>query len=102
MNTNPAIEPVDGALAVLEELKRQRTEGVRHLYIEDSTLAGLEKVLGADQTQQDVKNISARPVPEISQGRAVSFPQVEEVTPLQFKKSYRWSNPTPRPIIQSF
>ncbi|MAE53312.1 MAG: uracil-DNA glycosylase [Opitutae bacterium] len=93
MNTNPAIEPVDGALAVLEELKRQRTEGVRHLYIEDSTLAGLEKVLGADQTKQDVKNISARPVPEISQGRAVSFPQVEEVPPSTVQEKL--------PVVQS-
>ena len=101
MNTNPAIEPVDGALAVLEELKRQRTEGVRHLYIEDSTLAGLEKVLGQIRHNKMLKIfLLARFQKYRKPCRFI--PSSRKFLPLQFKKSYRWSNPTPRPIIQSF
>ena len=41
MNDSGLLELVDAALAVLEELKRQRTEGIRELYMEDSTLESL-------------------------------------------------------------
>ena len=46
MNDSFTMEPGDAALAVLDELKRQRSEGIRHLYMEESTLQGLENLLG--------------------------------------------------------
>ena len=46
MSDEDVIDPLDAASAVLEELKRQRTEGVRSLYMEDSTLESLENLLG--------------------------------------------------------
>ena len=45
MNDSFTMEPGDAALAVLDELKRQRSEGIRHLYMEESTLQGLEELI---------------------------------------------------------
>jgi uracil-DNA glycosylase family 4 len=65
MSEEAVIEPVDAALAVLEELKRQRMEGVRYLYMEDSTLQSLENLLGGskDPLPQPSRQPVA-PVPE--------------------------------------
>ena len=46
MSDSSTLDPVEASHAVLEELKRQRTEGVRHIYMEDSTIDGLERLLG--------------------------------------------------------
>ena len=61
------IEPAEAALAVLEELKRQRTEGIRELYMEDSTLESLEDLLGGSEKvppvpQRQVVSQVAEPV----------------------------------------
>ena len=56
MSDSVLIEPAEAALAVLEELKRQRTEGIRELYMEDSTLQSLEDLLGGSK--------EAPPVPQ--------------------------------------
>lgn len=45
MSISIRVDPVDAATAVLVELKRQRVEGVRHLYMEESTLNALEDLL---------------------------------------------------------
>lgn len=41
MNELDVVDPAEATFAILEELKRQRAEGVRHLYMEDSTLKNL-------------------------------------------------------------
>ena len=46
MNNSTEINPIDATIAVLDELKRQRAEGVRYLYMEDSTLHALGNLLG--------------------------------------------------------
>jgi len=61
MSMEIAIEPVDAVLAVLEELKRQRTEGIRELYIEDSTLQSLENLL-----------VGSKETPSVQQGQVVA------------------------------
>ena len=99
MSETGVIEPVEAALAVLEELKRQRTEGIRELYMEDSTLQSLEDLLGGsmgappDQQRQAVAQvaepaqdavasvveepISTSPLPKESQPK----PSVQAVNP---------------------
>ena len=65
MSDSGIIEPAEAALAVLEELKRQRTEGIRELYMEDSTLESLEDVLGGSkQTPQVPQRLEVSPVAE--------------------------------------
>jgi len=70
MSDSGLIEPVDAAFAVLEELKRQRTEGIRELYMEDSTLESLEDLLGGSKMstpvlqRQEVASV-AGPVPDV-------------------------------------
>jgi len=51
MNDSSTMEPAGAALAVLEELKRQRSEGTRHLYMEESTLQGLEELLAGGKKE---------------------------------------------------
>jgi uracil-DNA glycosylase family 4 len=51
MSDSISIDPAEAVLAVLGELKRQRTEGLRHLYLEDSTIEGLELLLGKDEKE---------------------------------------------------
>ena len=76
MSMETAIEPVDAALAVLEELKRQRTEGIRELYMEDSTLKSLEDLLGGLQETPPVPQRQVAPVAEPAQDAVASV--VEE------------------------
>ena len=69
MSDSGLIEPAEAALAVLEELKRQRTEGIRELYMEDSTLESLEDLLGGLEdtppvSQPQVVSEVAEPVPD--------------------------------------
>ena len=61
MSDSVLIEPAEAALAVLEELKRQRTEGIRELYMEDSTLQSLEHLL-----------VGSKEAPQIPQRQVVS------------------------------
>ena len=71
------IEPAEAALAVLEELKRQRTEGIRELYMEDSTLQSLEDLLrGAKQTSPVHQRQAVAPVAQSTQDAVASV--VEE------------------------
>ena len=74
MTMETAIEPVDAALAVLEELKRQRTEGIRELYMEDSTLKSLEDLLGGFK--------EAPQVPQRQVVSPVAEPAQDTVTPV--------------------
>ena len=54
MSDSGLIEPAEAALAVLAELKRQRTEGIRELYMEDSTLESLEDLFGGSKETSQV------------------------------------------------
>ena len=60
MSDSSTLDPVEASHAVLEELKRQRTEGVRHIYMEDSTIDGLERLLGSENGQE-TKNLQSVP-----------------------------------------
>jgi hypothetical protein len=60
MSDSISIDPAEAVLAVLGELKRQRTEGLRHLYLEDSTIEGLELLLGKEEKETENRNCTAR------------------------------------------
>ena len=47
----------EASLALLEELKRLRGEGLREIYLEEDTLLGLEKALGVPSVNK-AKGIS--------------------------------------------
>ncbi len=69
MSDSGIIEPAEATLAVLQELKRQRTEGIRELYMEDSTLQSLEDLLGESKeappvSQRQVVARVAEPAPD--------------------------------------
>jgi uracil-DNA glycosylase family 4 len=67
------IDPAEAALAVLEELKRQRTEGIRELYMEDSTLQSLEDLLGGSKAAPQVpQRLEVSPVAEPAQDAVAS------------------------------
>ncbi|MEL0005244.1 MAG: hypothetical protein VW643_05545, partial [Opitutales bacterium] len=77
MSDSGLIEPTEAALAVLEELKRQRTEGIRELYMEDSTLQSLEDLLGGSKAAPQVpQRLEVSPVAEPAQDAVASV--VEE------------------------
>ncbi len=76
MSVFTEIEPVDAALAVLEELKRQRSEGVRHLYIEESTLKSLENLLGGPKFQST--ELDGQPVVQVRESPANTDPLLVE------------------------
>jgi len=69
MSDSPVLEPTDAALAVLDELKRQRSEGVRSLYLEESTLVDLESLLGGQE--QDTA-LERQPIPTSPEKPAIS------------------------------
>ena len=75
MSDSRVLDPADAALAVLDELKRQRSEGVRSLYLEESTLVDLESLLGGQE--QDTA-LERQPVPTSPAKPAISenSPQV--------------------------
>ena len=92
MSESVTIEPVEATLAVLEELKRQRTEGVRHLYIEDSTLKSLEDLLGGSK--------QTLPVPQCKAVASVASPIQDAVAsivekPVSVEPSPKLSEPKP-------
>ncbi len=55
----------EGARAVLDELRRQREEGVEAVYLEEETLAGLQFALGSSEGDETVAVIpEAKPEPQ--------------------------------------
>ena len=96
MSEEAVIEPVDAALAVLEELKRQRMEGVRYLYMEDSTLQSLVNLLGESKnslpqpTRQPVATVAV-PTPD-----AVTSVMEEPVSIVPLPKASE-----PKPSVQA-
>ena len=97
MSDSSTLDPVEASHAVLEELKRQRTEGVRHIYMEDSTIEDLERLLGSENGKE-AKNL--QPVPESTTAevsaevqRISSAPTVEESQPASPKTSATETNP---------
>ena len=89
MSGDTLIDPADAALAVLEELKRQRTEGVRHLYMEESTLEGLAKLFAEPNNEVSTKQTplphtsDPEADPEPGPGNFTDMPRVEESSPLK-------------------
>jgi uracil-DNA glycosylase family 4 len=97
MSDSSTLDPVEASQAVLEELKRQRTEGVRHIYMEDSTIEDLERLLGSENGKE-AKNL--QPVSESTTAkvsaevhRVSSAPTVEESQPASPKTSATETNP---------
>ena len=60
MSDSPVLDAGEAALAVLDELKRQRSEGVRSLYLEESTLVDLESLLGGQEQDTALDRPSAQ------------------------------------------
>jgi len=97
MSDSFILDPVDASHAVLEELKRQRTEGVRHIYMEDSTIDELERLLGRE-IEKEPKNLQPVPepiTPKVSAEVQIvsSPPTVEESQPASPKTSATETNP---------
>ena len=97
MSDFSTLDPVEASHAVLEELKRQRTEGVRHIYMEDSTIDGLERLLGSENAQE-TKNLQSVPESTTAKVSAVvqrvsSAPTVEESQTVSPKTSATETNP---------
>jgi len=97
MSDSSTLDPVEASRAVLEELKRQRTEGVRHIYMEDSTIEDLERLLGIENGKEPKK---LQPVPEpttpkvsAAVQRVSSAPMVEEIQTASPKTSATVTNP---------
>jgi uracil-DNA glycosylase family 4 len=96
MSDSGLIEPAEAALAVLEELKRQRTEGIRELYMEDSTLESLEDVLGGSkQTSQVPQRLEVSPVAEPAQDAVASVVE-EPISTVPLPKASE-----PKPSVQA-
>ena len=97
MSDSSTLDPVEASQAVLEELKRQRTEGVRHIYMEDSTIDDLQRLLGSENGK-DTTNLQPVPepttvkVPSVVQ-RVSSAPTVEESQTVSPKTSATETNP---------
>ena len=92
MSDSILIEPAEAALAVLEELKRQRTEGISELYMEDSTLQSLEDILGGPKEAPQIpQRHEVSPVAESAQDAVASV--VKE--PIRPKPS------EPKPSVQA-
>ncbi len=97
MSDSSTLDPVEASHAVLEELKRQRTEGVRHIYMEDSTIDGLERLLGS-KNGQETQNLQPVPEPITAKVSAVvqrvsSAPTVEESQTASSKTFATETNP---------
>jgi uracil-DNA glycosylase family 4 len=97
MSDSSTLDPVEASYAVLEELKRQRTEGVRHIYMEDSTIDGLERLLGSENGQE-TQNLQSVPEPTTTKVSSVvqrvsSAPTVEESQTVSPKTSATETNP---------
>ena len=99
MNDSSTMEPADAALAVLEELKRQRSEGIRHLYMEESTLQGLEELLaGGKKESQPIAAVPDKPrSDQVSEPPAVAKVPLGAQAPKQ-KKPVPISQPTPKSV----
>jgi len=96
MSDSGLIEPAEAALAVLEELKRQRTEGIRELYMEDSTLESLEDVLGGSKAAPQVpQRLEVSHVAEPAQDAVASVVK-EPVSTVPLPKASE-----PKPSVQA-
>jgi uracil-DNA glycosylase family 4 len=79
------LDPAEATFAILEELKRQRAEGVRHLYMEDSTLENLSDLFGGtkdskvSQVIAPKSTISTHSITSASTERKLPYEQKEEV-----------------------
>ena len=97
MSDSSTLDPVEASQAVLEELKRQRTEGVRQIYIEDSTIEDLERLLGSENGKEakNLQPVSQSTTEEVSAEvqRISSAPTVEESQPASPKTSATETNP---------
>ena len=97
MSDSSTLDPVEASQAVLEELKRQRTEGVRQIYIEDSTIEDLERLLGSENGKEakNLQPVSQSTTAEVSAEvqRISSAPTVEESQPASPKTSATETNP---------
>jgi uracil-DNA glycosylase family 4 len=97
MSDSSTLDPIEASQAVLEELKRQRTEGVRHIYMEDSTIEGLERLLGSENGKEakNLQPVSQSTTAEVSAEvqRISSAPTVEESQPASPKTSATETNP---------
>ena len=99
MNDSSTMAPADAALAVLEELKRQRSEGTRHLYMEESTLQGLEELLGGGKKEsQPIAAVIDKPrFDQVSEPPAVARVPSDSQAPEQ-EKPVPVSQPTPKSV----
>jgi uracil-DNA glycosylase family 4 len=85
MSDSSTLDPVEASHAVLEELKRQRTEGARHIYMEDSTIEDLERLLGSDNGK-DPQNL--QPVSEPTTAKvSAAVPIVSSATTVEESQS---------------
>ena len=93
MNDSFTMEPGDAALAVLDELKRQRSEGIRHLYMEESTLQGLENLLGGVKKESpSIPIVPNQPrFDQVSEPPAVAKVLPDTQAPLQEKTAPSFS-----------
>ncbi|MDB3958421.1 uracil-DNA glycosylase [Opitutales bacterium] len=98
MNDSFTMEPGDAALAVLDELKRQRSEGIRHLYMEESTLQGLENLLGGVKKESpSIPFVPNQPrFDQVSEPPAVAKVLPDTQAPLQEKTA-----PVSQPTLKS-
>ena len=97
MSDSSTLDPVEASHAVLEELKRQRTEGVRHIYMEESTIDDLERLLGSKNAKetkslQPVLEPTTAKVPSVVQ-RVPSSPTVKESQTVSPKTFATETNP---------
>ena len=95
----------DGARAVLEELKRQRLQGVDAVYLEQETLDGLRTALGSKESEVTVP-VVPEPTPEsksIPVEPVASYPtppvEVAEVIPKPVAKAFRNTVPTEPSVL---
>jgi uracil-DNA glycosylase len=84
--------PEDATTALLEELKRQRVEGIREIFLEDDSLAALSDRFGPISTSVEKKIKAAIPSPAttpLEKREATSLPEpvhVHSTSPVQSKE----------------
>ncbi|MDG1137959.1 MAG: uracil-DNA glycosylase [Opitutales bacterium] len=77
--------PEDATIALLEELKRQRVEGVREIFLQDDTLTALSNHLGPISTPVAKKIKAAIPypsVPPLEKKETTSLPEPVHIQPV--------------------
>ena len=95
MSDSSVMDSAEAALAVLDELKRQRSEGVRSLYLEESTLVELESLLGGQGNDSALVH-SPVPTSPVKPPIAESFPKatISQDTPV-FTEVTKPTSPAP-------